>query len=400
MTTTLNLAQYDATLAKIAKINERAAKRGLAGRLSVVIDPEVAFTTRRVCDHDRQVPCDAFGEFGHHYEQVVDVEISGEAPKHDGWTFAARVDRIAGTDAYTLATAPGVDHVRREGIVLGNCDHCGTNRARKTTYIMVNDEAGEQVQVGSTCIKDFLGWEGTVAWLDAPAEIDDEWLGGSYHVDPLYDVATVVRLALASIRLRGFVSTQAYGERSTRDHVSLAFVVNRLTEREEQEKRALLAAAESESSEQVEAILAFLRSDDFAGQSSYVDNLKIIASLEYVGSRQMGLLVSAPQAYAKHLGNVREREAKKVSEWVGTVGQKVTVEVTLERLQTISTAYGTSLLVIGRTEAGEIVKTFTTAQWAWDVEEGQMVTLTATVKEHEDYNGTKQTNVTRAKKVG
>lgn len=396
MTTTLNLAQYNATIEKIAKINERAAKRGLAGRLALVVDTEQGFTTRKVCEHDRSLPCAAF-EYQHHFEQVVDIEIGGTAPKHEGWTFAARVDRVG--DSFTLATAPGVEHVSREGIVLGHCDHCSTNRLRKTTYIL-RSEAGEQVQVGSTCIKDFLGWEGNIAWLDVP-EVNDEWLGGgSYYAEPQYAVTTVVRLALASIALRGFVSAQAYGQTSTREHVALAFA-SRLTEAEKAEQSALYAAAEEITDAQVAEVITFIASDDFSGTSTYVENLKVIVVLEFIGSRQFGLLVSAPQALAKFKGEAVVREAKKASEWIGTVGAKVTATITIERKQNVgsfSYAGPDSYLIVGRTAEGEIVKTFTTAAWLTEVDVADTITLTATVKAHETYEGTKQTAITRAKK--
>lgn len=398
MSVSLNLAQFVATQAKIAKINERAAKRGLSGHLEVV---EHERGMRKVCDHHAQAPCEAFGEFGHHHEEYVTVSIEGEAPKHNGWTFAARVDRL-GDASYTLATAPGVEYVSREGIVLGHCDHCSTNRARKTTYVLRNEQ-GEQVQVGSTCIKDFLGWEGNIAWLDAPAEIDDEWLGGgSFYAAPQFKVDTVLQVAIASVRDRGFVSTQVYSQQSTRSHVALVFD-SRLTRKEEIEEQARLVALSHEvSRDDVQALRSFLLSDDFAGQSSYVENLKAIAAEEFIGSAQFGLLASAPQAYAKHLGTVAERAAKKASEWLGAEGQKVTTTITVEKIiNTGSYSYAgpDTYLIIGRTEDGEIVKTFTTAGWSREVEVGHTVTLTATVKKHETYEGTKQTSITRAKKV-
>jgi hypothetical protein len=79
----------------------------------------------------------------------------------------------------------------------------------------------------------------------------------------------------------------------------------------------------------------------------------------------------------------------------------VTTTITIEKIVNVgSYSYSgpDSYLIIGRTEEGEIVKTFTTASWSRDVEVGHTVTLTATVKAHEDYEGTKQTSITRAKK--
>jgi hypothetical protein len=396
MTASLNLAQYAATVGKIEKINARAAKRSLGGRL--VVDHGEQYT-RRVCDHDAQIPCDAaVFSYQHHFETRVDVTISGEAPKHAGWTFLARVDRVG--ESFTLATAPGVEHVSREGLTLGTCTHCGTNRARKTTYVLAN-ETGERVQVGSTCIKDFLGWEGSIAWLDSNVSLDEEFFGGSYAA-PEYRTLDVVRTALASVRMRGFVSTQSYSEQSTRDHVMLAFANYRLSPAEVTARDALVTATQQVSTDDALALIHFLLSDDFAGTSTYVENLKVIAAQATIGQPQFGLLASAPQAHAKHLGQVAERVAKKASEWVGTKGEKVTVTITISAFRNCgSYSYNgpDSILVTGRTEANEVVKTFTTAGWVHDVEIGDTVTLTATVKEHETYEGNKSTLVTRCKVV-
>lgn len=40
-----------------------------------------------------------------------------------------------------------------------NCDHCGHSRKRNNTYILKNEESGETMQVGSTCMDDFVSQE-------------------------------------------------------------------------------------------------------------------------------------------------------------------------------------------------------------------------------------------------
>lgn len=400
MSVFINLAQYAATVEAIAKINERAAKKGLAGHLTLV---EGEHREIEKCDHDASITCDAARatSFGaHHIEEQVEVSIEGEAPKFAGWTFAARIDRVE--DTYTLATAPGVEYVDRSLVsTLGHCDHCGTDRARKTTYLL-QGEGGALVQVGSTCIKDFLGWDGKIAWLDVQ-EVSEYTDGSGFYVAPRYAVEDVVRTAIASVRDRGFVSTQVYSQMSTRSHVALAFDSTQyMKERERREKARLIALANEVSDQDVADLLGFILSEDFNGQSTYVDNLKAIASCKFITEAQFGLLASAPQAHAKHLGQVAARAAKKASEWVGDEGEKVTLAITITKISNVgsySYAGPDSYLIIGQTEEGEIVKTFTTAGWSRDVEVGSTITLQATVKKHEEYAGTKQTAVTRAKKV-
>lgn len=92
-------------------------------------------------------------------------------------------------------------------------------------------------------------------------------------------------------------------------------------------------------------------------------------------------------------------KARAESLYAGTVGEKLTFTGTVATLVPVDTDYGTSMLVV--MEAGTAVaKMFTTAAWAWEVKQGGEVTLTAKVKDHEEYKGVKQTVLTRPKKVG
>jgi DNA/RNA endonuclease YhcR with UshA esterase domain len=133
--------------------------------------------------------------------------------------------------------------------------------------------------------------------------------------------------------------------------------------------------------------------------------LHTVLSGDVVSSKHFGIAVSAVIAYDKltkgdSLRKQGESEKAETIEYVGNVGEKVTVTGTITRNQTIETMYGFSHLVIVEGE-GFIAKLFTTAKWsetpASDV--GKSVTLAGTVKDHNEYNGTRQTVLTRAKLV-
>lgn len=404
--TSLTIPQYRATIAKIAKINARAAKRGLAGRLDVEAGEPHMVQIRERDGYMLPFPV---------YEERIEVELTGEAPRFAGWTFAARID-IQGYDEdgkpiFTLATAPGIEHLDRDGIDASVCEHCGTRRRRKNTYVLLgtsDEHAGRRVVVGSTCLKDFLGWEGHIAWLDTPDLDDEEWFGSIRGPETSYAVADILRLAIASTRMRGYVPGSAYGQTSTREHVGTVFLTRPTSAQRAAAEELSAAAAEVDPTE-VTTMIETLTSEEFPGKSpsTYAENLKVLLAVTHIHASGLGTLVSAPQAYAKHLGIAADRAAREAgraaSEWIGTKGEKITVTLTVERLSQIVNHYGGqptySTLVSGRTEAGEIVKCFTAAAWVSDIEVGQQITLTATVKDHESYEGTKQTLVARPKPV-
>lgn len=99
---------------------------------------------------------------------------------------------------------------------------------------------------------------------------------------------------------------------------------------------------------------------------------------------------AARKAAAKHLGTVKQ--ALTVT---GTVKRALTIEV-----QSYS-GYGTEnkRLVVVDVEGSDVV-VFSTAEWAWDAEAGQTLTLTGVVKEHSEYDGAPQTKLGGRIKVG
>jgi len=398
----LSVGEYAATVEKIAKINARAEKRGFTGRL------EVIGTRREVTTTDEYTGLKKT-------RVVVDTRIAGEAPQYNGWTFLARVDTLqtATGHTFTLAVAPGVDHVDRSLVRPGFCDHCGTARYRKNTYLVRNVETGETQNVGSTCIKDFLGWSATVVYFstgDLGEEIDALVGGGGYREDH-YSVDTVLAYAHAAIRAFGWVSASSFSDApSTAGRVRFALTPPRVLNDQDRRDLALLGTYAAEATERAATVQAWILSDDFKGTSTYVENLKVVAGVEYVTDKQIGLLASAPQAYIRHLETAAEREAKEaqwaaekaakqISDYLAPVGtKKVRVEGTVSAIRYIEGNYGTTTLYTILTKDGNLVKWFS-SNGALGENEGREVIIEGTVKAHDDYQGVKATVLTRCKEV-
>jgi hypothetical protein len=162
-----------------------------------------------------------------------------------------------------------------------------------------------------------------------------------------------------------------------------------------------------EAKQRAEIVKAWILSDDFNGKSTYVDNLKVAASLAEVTSRQIGILASAPQAYIRHLETAAEREArearwaaekasKKVSDYIGSEGDKVEIEGEISAIRYIEGDYGTTTLYTIVTADGNLVKWFASRS-ALGENEGVQVRIKGTVKKHDDYQGVKSTVLTRCK---
>jgi hypothetical protein len=168
------------------------------------------------------------------------------------------------------------------------------------------------------------------------------------------------------------------------------------------EKMAPLAG---EAKGKAAEIRAFILSGDFSGTSEYVTNLKAIAGAKMVSSRNFGILVSAPQAWARFNEQtlIRKQREGKPSEWIGTApdkaagvkGSRITFTGIVESIRYIDGLYGSTTLYQVRAEdSGVVVKWFASNN-ALGEDTGVRVTLRGTVKEHDDYKGNKATVLTR-----
>lgn len=386
----LSPAEYAETVAKIAKVNERAAKKGFTGRFDVEGVEKVRI--ERVSGFEVKHP---------YYE----VTITGEAPCYEGWTLLAALDFDPNAGLITR-NAPGTEgiNVDRAAIRENACDHCGTERYRRHSFVVVNVETGEQKQVGSTCLADFLGLDGSPVFMsveDIEGDMDGWGFGfggGPSQVDTL----DLLAIAWAAIKTYGYVRSGSFDGVSTKQTVS-DFLWGR-GKAAEQIREEIGANVEG-SMEAAAKTRAFILSDDFAGDSDYVINLKAIIGAEYVSPNNIGFAVSAPQALARHEERtlIRQREQAEVAEsnFVGTVKERLTLDVTLKTVRYIEGYYGTTTLYVLVDEQGNQFKWFASNDVLGDIANvGKAFNITGTVKGHEEFRGVKETVLTRVKDNG
>ena len=400
MTWTLSPDEVDATRTKLAKINDRAAKRGFTGRLTLTTTPttwtETTPTGSQVTRHgfkaaiDGDAPC--YG--GHRFLGVVEtVKVASRHVPTCRCIWCA-----SETDSVLFRGAPGVDDVDLTTLKAGACDHCNRKRNRAKSMLLENTETGERLQVGSTCIKDFLGWDAlpVLLWADdAEAKLRDG-MGGS---PAGYDTIETLAWAWACVKSFGWAPASSYG-RSTRDAVEACMMGTSTADRD---TRNLAVEHYAEGLTMAPEIIDRLHTEFAGATAGYEGNMLAVLNRDaIVTAKTRGLLVSAVPAYQKAIGREVERQAREKaaaevpSAWLGTVGDKLEVEGTVTNIVECCTMYGVTHLVTVFTDGG-VVKTFTTARWLTDVNTGDRVTMTGTVKAHGEYEGRRETTLTRTK---
>lgn len=158
--------------------------------------------------------------------KVLHIELAGvETVCLAGWTFLATLDHELGEDSTIVRVVPGQElpvSYRHAGNL---CEHCKRRTFRKATYV-VRHEDGRTCQVGSTCLRDFLGIDASkaISAVDIYAMMrealsvsdgDEGGFGGSGSYS--LDLVTYLSWVAKSVREDGWVSkTEAYDSMGTK----------------------------------------------------------------------------------------------------------------------------------------------------------------------------------------
>jgi hypothetical protein len=136
---------------------------------------------------------------------------------------------------------------------------------------------------------------------------------------------------------------------------------------------------------------------EFETEDSFYRNIKSALAAKY--SKVNGFVAYAPIAYQKALDTIRAKQARAaenaISQWQGTVGEKITASLELVRSYGYETDYGYQHIHLFKDSSGNIYK-WSTGKCIGEKQSAQ-VTVSGTVKAHGEYEGVKQTVLTRCK---
>lgn len=370
------------------------------------------------------------------------VEVIGEEPKYKGWRFIGTLEHTV--EGNVLRMVPGVDAPAQYRDCAPFCEHCKLKRIRKDTFLVHHVENGTTTQVGSGCLVDFLGHENPQAlaqlasiWVSinelTALATDDHWVaggGGGVSYDRqdlprfLEYVAEIViqdgqfwsRAAVARIsekrgpnaRLPETTSSKAarclnpYGPEDRQDSCKYDPSEAAINLAENARNWVLSEYGVPLPEEGgYDAIKAALLHQSRPELNDFEHNLLVVAKGEFCERRTFGIAAYIVEAYRKAHSMIPERKKPAFdSQHFGTVGQRFPkLEVTVEKVITwTSEFHGAASLFKMRTKDGNMAvwKTYNVAP-ANDMEEGQTYVIAATVKKHGEYNGEKQTEMSRVK---
>lgn len=346
------------------------------------------------------------------------VTVTGEAPKFAGWKFIATLEPLPtddGTAVNLLQCVPGETCPAEFRSRVGQCDHCNARRNRKQTFVLRHD-SGAHKMVGRQCIKDFLGHldpHQVAAWAEMLVELsslgsaaeDEGWGGGGRGAD-VYDLRFILSLTAAVISHYGWISKSAafQDDRLTATAGRVSYLLHRphpsagyQAIREWEAEVAKCQPTDDHKQDAANAVeWARSFSDEQIETNNYLANCNAIARCGVVEGKTMGIACSVVSSFQREQARLKlaEREAARVSNYVGEIGKRAEFVVTVVKVIPCEGSYGTTGLHKMLDDQGNDLGWFASGSAEW-LKEGCTYRVKATPKKHEEYRTRKQTMLNR-----
>jgi len=387
---------------RLVEVNKKAAKLGVPNVTMTVGDRIV----KKTPTHSR----------GTLEEVFFNVTISGETPKFDGWAFTASLEMT--DEGSLIRTMPGMEcppEHRERGNV---CDHCGTKRRRANTYVVIHDD-GRSMNVGKNCLKDFMGshrlnpalfaryFTFLLDCFDSP-----EGFGGFRHGEPSYDIATVLELTGAMIASYGWVSGGMIKDGKHEGPSTASEVrtyLNHTPDRSSQSEDQMVAKvkAELEATRELriadaQAAVGWITGEEHATPATdYIHTVRVLANRGWAGNKDFGFVCSILSTWRNAMNRKADREreaaangkAAAESQHVGTIKERREFTLKVNRVMALAGGFGVTYLHLMEDADGNRFKWFGTTTSLDESED--FVTVKATVKNHGEYKGIKETILNR-----
>lgn len=388
---------WPAVEAKLAKLQRRASKLDQA-ELSV--------------DTERFTRQETVGRTLDGKEIVIDrpwlrVAVHGVAPSLPGYTLVGTIVHYPeGLNVFRCAPGEKIPESYREACP--RCDHCGTLRNRKDTFLL-RDMDGILMQIGRNCLKDFMPEKDAVAiaayldWIGRIAACIEEGASGGdgspqWQKEDMLDYLAAVA---AAIRVDGWTSRGKARDEDITATADWAWSVLRPSPRQANDPRHPKVTPDDVLVAQT--ALAWVRElPETERSEDYLANLYAVCTRDWFGPREDGLVASLvgaayPRAMRDREDTKRKEEAAATSGHVGELKQRLRgIPVTIERVRGWEGDFGWTTLVAMRDDAGNLLVWYASGEP--DVpDEGTEAILTGTVKRHgnDRYTGECATYVNR-----
>lgn len=378
----------------IETIVAKMVKKGIKARLDVTRESAKNVPVKRITA-ERKVESTGRREL----VSVVDFTLVVENANLGKWELLGTKERL-GDGAIYVGDIPA--EYKNANF---DCEHCNTHRRRNNVAVIRNTDDGSIMQVGYTCLQDFIGRElgafgALIKGIGQIVENENYYEGFSYKSGNCryYNVNQYLQIAYNCIVSYGYVRSDNdyYNDKiTTRERISIAYSdrTNEYVDQTEVDTDLINKIKQ--------AFYDFAKSNP----SNFTHNVCAVLQQTCVKLKYTKLLHFVPTFYL----NKVKREAKKQAfeakkqafmatlnnEYAGSVGDKITAEATLTGYSTFDGQYGVMYVYNFKDVQGHVLVWFTNK--ALYVDAGDTITIKGTVKKLNEYKGIKQTVLTRCK---
>lgn len=267
------------------------------------------------------------------------------------------------------------------------CEHCKKTIKRKFTYLIYNENTKEFKQVGKSCLRDYThGLDAElIAVINSMIAVAEEFERDfrSYRKTPSFNVEKLIRITSEICRLNGgFTFESRYPTYVTAKNIYKMFE-NGYTYEALEELANKIDLGNTETENIVKKVYEFIENSDN-------ENLKIMIKCDSV---PLAFMDEVSKTVANFYPSLDKPKVNNNSEYYGKVGEKF--EIVAKNFKFVTSfngMYGYTNLYRFEFE-NSIFVYFSSSSF----EDAETVKIKGTIKDHREYNGEKQTVVTRCK---
>lgn len=339
------------------------------------------------------------------------VQLEGQPVKINGWEFLASLEHSGGNNN-VIRFVPGMEDKRVRTYLNAsdkNCDFCHSQRDRNNTYLVKNIESGDLKQVGGQCLQKYIGDQARKLAKFAfsmssiidelSGDGDNEGGGGGGRSNPTVDARTALAAAFIAIEGHGYTPKSAQDKIPTVSYVGcglFGWCGDELKKKYKEMFDLMQKPTETYLKQADYLIKWFHDLPEDKKSSPYMISVESVVSADMVTSRSLGLIVSLPATYHRFMNGIKERTQEKPSLHMGAVGGKIpSTKAKCVYAQYFDGNYGRYQIVKLIDDLGNVYTWFNTSKNA--LEKDITYQIVGTVKKHDEYQGKKQTVLTRVK---
>lgn len=334
---------------------------------------------------------------GREYDKMMnEITISGIAPKLAGWGFLGTIQHTENGNILRVINETSIPEIYRTTKQV--CGHCNKDRNRKDTYLVAHDD-GTVKQVGKSCLKDYTGHI-SPAHLAMLAEFIDQLNRGEdsdYEPNSRFPMeipsGTFLRYACEAVVVDGAYITRKQTEitngLSTSDYAWMSLFPPKGT------KFSPLSKTEAGEKLFDAVVNSLVELESKNNKSDFEHNVLMAWKKGTIERRETGILGAAIMIHEKALLKKIDLKKNMDSNWVGTVKARTEFDVVVTKRLGFETAFGYMTMILMKDQAGNILVWKTGTGFNESVSVGDELKIKGTIKKHDEYQGIKQTILTR-----